>query len=441
MAQQITPVEPQTVEELLDWWLELSEDDRQAEFVALPRQDAGTLFLALEAADRAFILESQTDQERRVWMRLLAPDDAADVIQQFDEDDQPGLLSLLDFRTRAQVEALLAYQSDVAGGKMSPRYIRVQPEMTTEQAVGYLRLQAESSHELMYYAYVLDKQDTLLGVISYRDLLLAPPAKTVSEIMARDVVSVPDDMDQEEVARVLRGRALLAVPVVNAEGQMRGIITVDDVVEVERAEATEDIQKLGGVEALDMPYFRTTRYSMFRKRGGWLAVLFVGQMLTITAMGFFEDELAAAVVLALFVPLIISSGGNAGSQASTLVIRAMALGEIALNDWWAVIKREIGFGLSLGAMLALLGFIRIFAWEGMFGSYGDNFVMLGITISISVTAVVLWGTLTGATLPFILRRTGFDPASASAPLVATIVDVTGLIIYLSVAKVTLLGGF
>jgi len=441
MAQQITPVEPQTVEELLDWWLELSEDDRQAEFLALQRQDAGTLFLALEAADRAFILESQTDQERRVWMRLLAPDDAADVIQQFDEDDQPGLLNLLDFRTRAQVEALLAYQSDVAGGKMSPRYIRVQPEMTTEQAVGYLRLQAESSHELMYYAYVLDKQDTLLGVISYRDLLLAPPEKTVSEIMARDVVSVPDDMDQEEVARVLRGRALLAVPVVNAEGQMRGIITVDDVVEVERAEATEDIQKLGGVEALDMPYFRTTRYTMLRKRGGWLAVLFVGQMLTITAMGFFEDELAAAVVLALFVPLIISSGGNAGSQASTLVIRAMALGEVALNDWWAVIKREIGFGLSLGAMLALLGFVRIFAWEGMFGSYGDNFVMLGITVSISVTAVVLWGTLTGATLPFVLRRTGFDPASASAPLVATIVDVTGLIIYLSVAKVTLLGGF
>ena len=322
---------------------------------------------------------------------------------------------------------------------MNPRYVRVPPTMTAEQAVGYLRLQAQSASELIYYAYVLDQQDRLLGVVSYRDLMLARPDRQVSEIMSTDTISVPDDLDQEEVARLLRQRGLLAIPVVDAEGRMRGIVTVDDIVDVEREEATEDFQKIGGVEALDQPYFRTGLLSMLRKRGVWLVVLFVGQMLTISALGLFEDDLEEAVVLSLFLPLIISSGGNSGSQASTLIIRAMALGEVGAGDWWRVIRREALLGLALGAALASLGALRVLIGGNFLHSYGEHFVLLALTVSLSVTAVVTWGTLTGATLPFVLRRTGFDPASASAPLVATFMDVTGLVIYLSFARLILLG--
>ncbi|MQC17059.1 MAG: magnesium transporter [Chloroflexi bacterium] len=430
---------PRAAELLLDWWRDLPESEQIDAFLGLSPQEASILFLALETADRVFLLEPQTEQQKRVWLRLLEPDDAADVIQGFEEDEQDGLLSLLDFHTRSQVQALLAYRSDVAGGKMSPRYVRVPPAMTADQAVGYLRLQAQSASELIYYAYVLDREDRLLGVVSYRDLMLATPDRHVSEIMSTDTVSVLDDMDQEEVARIIRQRNLLAVPVVDGEGRMRGIVTVDDIVDVEREEATEDFQKLGGVEALDQPYFRTSTLSMLRKRGVWLVVLFVGQMLTITALGIFEDELERAVVLALFLPLIISSGGNSGSQASTLVIRAMALGEVATDDWWRVIRREIVLGLVLGAMLAGLGALRVLIGGSFLGSYGEDFVLLALTVSLSVTAVVTWGTLTGATLPFLLRRAGLDPASASAPLVATFMDVTGLLVYLSIARFVLLG--
>jgi len=430
---------PRTAETLLEWWLDLPESEQVDAFLGLNPQEAGVLFLALDTPDRVFLLEPQTEQQRRVWLRLLEPDDAADVIQGFDEEVQNSLLALLDFHTRSQVQALLAYRSDVAGGKMSPRYVRVPPSMTTEQAVGYLRLQAQSASELIYYAYVLDQQDQLLGVVSYRDLMLAPPDQRVSAIMSTDTVSVLDDMDQEEVARVIRQRGLLAVPVVDAEGRMRGIVTADDVADVEREEATEDFQKLGAVEALDQPYFRTSAVSMIRKRGVWLAVLFIGQMLTVTALGIFEDELARAVVLALFLPLIISSGGNSGSQASTLIIRAMALGEVGAGDWWRVIRREVIFGLALGTMLAALGAARVLFGGSFLHSYGEDFVLLALTVSLSVTLVVTWGTLTGASLPFLLRRFGFDPASASAPLVATFMDVTGLLIYLSIAKVILLG--
>ncbi|MDA0815173.1 MAG: magnesium transporter [Chloroflexi bacterium] len=430
---------PRSAEALLEWWQDLPESEQIDAFLGLSPQEAGILFLTVETSDRVFLLEPQTEQQKRVWLRLLEPDDAADVIQGFEEDEQGLLLALLDYHTRSQVQALLAYRSDVAGGKMSPRYVRVPPSMTAEQAIGYLRLQAQSASELIYYAYVLDREDRLLGVVSYRDLMLAPPDRQVSEIMSTDTVSVLDDMDQEEVARILRQRGLLAVPVVDHEGHMRGIVTVDDVVDVEREEATEDFQKIGGVEALDQPYFRTSALSMIRKRGGWLAVLFVGQMLTVTALGMFEGDLASAVVLALFIPIIISSGGNSGSQAATLIIRAMALGEVNGDDWWRVIRREVIFGLALGAMLAGLGALRVLIGGNFLHSYGEDFVLLALTVSLSVTAVVVWGTLTGATLPFLLRRAGFDPASASAPLVATLMDVTGLLIYLSLARIILLG--
>jgi magnesium transporter len=246
-------------------------------------------------------------------------------------------------------------------------------------------------------------------------------------------------MDQEAVARLVATHRLLAVPVLDKERRLEGIVTVDDVVEVVEEEASEDIQKFGGMEALDAPYMQITFWNMVKKRAGWLAILFVGEMLTATAMGYFEEEIAKAVVLALFVPLIISSGGNSGSQATTLVIRAMAMGEVRLRDWWRIVRRELSTGFVLGAVLAVIGAMRILLWQAIWKRYGDHFIVVALTVACSLVGVVTFGTLAGSMLPFILRKCGLDPASASAPFVATLVDVTGLVIYFTVASVIMHG--
>ncbi|HKW51306.1 MAG TPA: magnesium transporter, partial [Candidatus Eisenbacteria bacterium] len=279
----------------------------------------------------------------------------------------------------------------------------------------------------------------LLGVVSYRDLITAKTDQKIEAIMRTNLVTVPEQMDQEELGRLFATHRFLAFPVVDAEGRMKGIVTLDDIVDVVREEATEDIQKIGGTAALDAPYLRVGIGHMIRKRAGWLAVLFLGESLTATAMGYFEAEIARAVVLALFVPLVISSGGNSGSQATTLVIRAMALGEVKLRDWWRVMHREILSGLGLGAILAAIGIARITIWQALFHTYGAHHFLIAMTVAASLVGVVLWGSLVGSMLPFVLRRFGLDPATASAPFVATLVDVTGLIIYFSAAKVILSG--
>jgi magnesium transporter len=261
----------------------------------------------------------------------------------------------------------------------------------------------------------------------------------VADLMRVDPVTVTEEMDQEDVSRVVRRSGVRAVPVVTEDGKMRGIVSMDDIVDVVEEEATEDAQKFGGMEAFSEPYLQIPFRRMFRKRAGWLAVLFLGEMLTATAMARYEDEIAKAVVLALFVPLIISSGGNSGSQASTLVIRAMALGEVRLRDWWRVARRELAAGLSLGVVLGAIGCLRILLWQAVFGLYGPHFPLVAVTIFLSLIGVVLLGTLCGSLLPFGLRLLGFDPASASAPFVATVVDVSGLVIYFSVAALILRG--
>jgi magnesium transporter len=311
--------------------------------------------------------------------------------------------------------------------------------MTVDEAISYLRKQRREHVETIYYAYVLDEGQHLLGVASFRELFGAEPRRTVREVMRTDVVTVTDQQDQELVSKVLADHHLVAVPVVDSEGRMKGIVTVDDIVDVVREEATEDIQKIGGMEALDAPYMRIAFWRMIRKRGSWLSALFLGEMLTATAMGFYEKEIARAVVLALFVPLIISSGGNSGSQATTLVIRAMALGEVRIRDWWRVIRRELGAGLVLGSLLGSIGFLRIIVWQKFSPLYGEHYVLIALTVAASLIGVVTFGTLAGSLLPFVLRSLKFDPASASAPFVATLVDVTGLLIYFSVASVILRG--
>ena len=322
---------------------------------------------------------------------------------------------------------------------MNPRFARVRPEMTADEAIGYLKRQSRRQVEIIYYAYVLDGAQLLEGVVSFRDLFRAQGDARVRDLMTTDLVTIDEETDQEEASRRLAKHDLLALPVLDAQGHMKGIVTFDDIADVVEEEATEDIQKLGGSEALDEPYLAIGFLKMLKKRAGWLSALFLGEMLTATAMSHYEREIARAVLLAIFVPLIISSGGNSGSQASTLVVRALALGEVRLRDWFRVIRREAAAGLSLGAILGSIGLARILLWQRLFHLYGTHYLLVGLTVALSLVGVVLWGTLAGSTLPFILRRLGFDPASASAPFVATVVDVTGLVIYFTVAYLVLRG--
>jgi magnesium transporter len=412
--------------------------DRVRIFQQLPQAHASDVFQGLRTREQIELLLALPASERRLWIRLLAPDDAADLIQAAPAGEHEGLLAQLDAHTRREVTALLAYAEDVAGGLMSPRFARLRPEMPVDEAIAYLRLQADHV-ETIYYVYVLGADQQLLGVVTFRSLFAAPKTRTVREIMRTDVITVSADMDQEAVAALFAEYQVLALPVVDTAGHMKGIVTLDDILAVVEAEASEDIHKLGGMEALDAPYLNIGFGRMVKKRAGWLAALFLGEMLTATAMGYFEEELARAIVLALFIPLIISSGGNSGSQASTLVIRAMALGEVRLRDWWRVVRRELGAGLALGSVLGAIGMTRILLWQAIAQPYGAHYLMVALTVACSLIGVVLFGTLAGSMLPFLLRGLGFDPASASAPFVATLVDVTGLVIYFTVASIILQG--
>jgi magnesium transporter len=427
------------VDDLQDAWQVLSPDERLEGLHHLSRPEADTFFVGISSAEQAAILLAMPVAERRVWFRHLPPDDAADVIQRAPEEERQGLVDLLDEPAHREVVALLAYAEDAAGGLMSPRFARLRPEMTVDEAISYLRRQAKQRLETIYYAYVLDREQRPLGVVSFRELFAATGDTPVERVMQKKVISVPDTMDQEEVARLIQKHGFNALPVVDADGHMKGIVTLDDIVDVVEREATEDIQKLGGMEALDEPYLKVAFSRMVQKRAGWLAALFLGEMLTATAMAEFEDEIARAVVLALFVPLIISSGGNSGSQATTLVIRAMALNEVKLRDVFRVGRREFAAGAVLGLVLGAIGFFRIVIWEWVTPTYGEHYLLLAITVMASLIGVVMFGTIAGSLLPFVLRKVGLDPASASAPFVATLVDVTGLVIYFTVASFVLRG--
>jgi magnesium transporter len=431
--------EPLSLAEIRQIWPLLTFPDRIEAFELVPRDEAEDFFFGLEARDQAGVILGLPQREQRSWMRILPPDDAADLIQEAPAESRDALLALLDDPTRREVQALLAYAEDDAGGLMNPRFARLRPDATVDEAIRYLRKQMTEQPRTIYYAYVLDAEQRLLGVVSFRQLFTAPPHTRVREIMRGNPISIPEHMDQEAVSHLFSHNHLVALPVVDADGRMKGIVTVDDVVDVVQEEATEDMQKVGGVAALDAPYLQIAMLVMIRKRVGWLSALFLGEMLTASAMGFFEKEIARAVVLALFIPLIISSGGNSGSQATTLVIRAMALGQVRLRDWWRVVRREFVAGIGLGTVLAVIGFIRIVTWEHIFHTYGPQYLGVASTVAASLVGVVLWGTIAGSMLPFILRRLGFDPASASAPFVATLVDVSGLVIYFTMAAMILRG--
>ena len=425
--------------ELYEAWPILSLDEKVQGFQLLPPQEREHFFKQLSARDEAQLLQNFSSAERRNWIRALAPEDAADVIQETPPREREDLVSSIDEPLKSEVKGLLAYAEDQAGGLMSPRYARLRPSMTVEETFSYLRRDARDREKNVYYAFVVDPEERLLGVVSFRDLFSARRDQSIQDVMRRDVVTARDDLDQEALSDLFARHNLMMIPVVDAQSHIKGVVTHDDIIDVLREEATEDIHKIGGMEALEAPYLQIPLTQMIKKRGGWLAALFIGEMLTATAMGYYEDQISRAVVLALFVPLIISSGGNSGSQASTLVIRAMALKEIRVSDWWRVVRREFSAGIALGCILAIIGLVRILAWQGLFHSYGDHYMLIALTVAFSLIGVVLWGTLAGSVLPIVLRLLGFDPASASAPFVATLVDVTGLIIYFTVATLVLTG--
>jgi magnesium transporter len=437
----VEPSEGLTAAELAEAWPLLDLDERVRGLRVLPHAEASEFFLGLKSHDQSQVLCALHPHEQRLWLRQLPPDDLADLLQQVEPERRLTFFTLLDDAAKKEVSALLAYAEDAAGGLMNTRFARVRPDMTADEAIRYLRRQARDRQgiETIYYVYVLDAEQRLLGVASFRELFAASPDRLVREIMHAEVVSVPEQMDQEAVARVIAENDVLAVPVLDEQRHMKGIITHDDIQDVVQEEATEDIQKIGGTEALDQPYLQTSFPHMIRKRAGWLSALFLGETLTASAMNHFQGEIQKAVVLSLFIPLIISSGGNSGSQATTLVIRAMALGEVKLRDWWMIARRELLAGATLGSILAIIGVVRILVWQSLGLAHYPEPNLVAATVALSLIGVATWGTLAGSMLPFILKRMKFDPASASAPFVATLVDVSGLVIYFTVASVVMAG--
>lgn len=390
---------------------------------------------------RAAILEQLEPARVAEILTGLAADERTDIVQKMGLHERHLVVPRLSPEIRTELEHLLQYPVHTAGGIMTTEFVQLDTQMTVGAALRHIRSVAREK-ESIYACYVIEPETKrLLGAVSLRDLVMAELDTPLPRVMRVKPIAVNALDDQETVAQKIAKYNLLAVPVLDNDGAVVGFVTVDDVIDVLVEEGTEDILRMAAVEpgALDKPYMQVALPTMIRKRAGWLVILFLGEMLTATAMGFFEKEIERAVVLALFVPLIISSGGNSGSQASTLVIRALALSEVKLRDWWQVMRREVMSGLGLGVILGSIGFLRITAWSMFSDIYGPHWLLVALTVGVALIGIVLWGTLAGSMLPFMLRRLGFDPAASSAPFVATLVDVTGLVIYFSVAVIVLRG--
>lgn len=441
LAEMLAVLQNADIADLLD---ELPADAAARVVAAMPFDLAVQLFDEPGLEQRREIFHRLDEKIAAPLLEAMSSDEQVALIREMDEAERARLLTRLDHPTQQELALLLRYPPDTAGGIMTTEFLSVPSTWTVDHALRHIR-EVGRLKETVYAIYVVDTQNRLMHVVSLRELVSSDRQQRMSQVGARKTpIVVTPLLDREEVARIISKYDLLAVPVVEHDGRILGIVTVDDVIDVLVEEETEDVQKLGGLEALDEPYLEIGMGKMLRKRGGWLAALFLGETLTATAMAFFEAEIAQAVVLALFIPLTISSGGNSGSQATTLVIRAMALGQVQLGDWWRVVRREFAAGLALGLLLGAIGFLRIVGWE-LIGEargislYGEHYLLVALTVSLSLIGIVTWGTLIGSTLPFLLRRLGFDPASASAPFVATIVDVTGIVIYFTLAAVLLRG--
>ena len=400
---------------------------------------AVSVFKILELPTQKRIIQDLPPFKTAELLNELPPDDRTSFLSELPGNAVRELIKTLNPDERKITLSLLGYPENSVGRLMTPDYVYVYEYDSVEDVFNTIRRYAKSS-ETIDVLYVLNDKGELLDDIRIKDFIMASPDKKVSDLMDGRFISLHAEDDQEVASEVFKMNNRVALPVVSKSNKLLGIITIDDVLWVAEEEYSEDMQKIGGTQALDEPYLEMPLFKLFRKRIGWLVVLFLGEMFTATAMGYFEDEIQKAVVLALFIPLIISSGGNTGSQASTLIIQAMAVGEITISNWWRVIRRELIQGIMLGTVLGLIGFTRVIIWAKILpGLYGAHEVLIGLTVGFSLVGVVLWGTLSGSMLPMILKRCGADPAVSSAPFVATLVDVTGLIIYFSVAYLFLQG--
>jgi magnesium transporter len=400
---------------------------------------AVSVFKILDIAQQRDIIKELPPSKTAELLNALPADDRTDFLEELPKAVIRDLIKLLDPEERKITLSLLGYPEDSVGRLMTPDYVYVYLHNTVSEVFDTIRKHAKGS-ETIDVIYVIDKNGLLIDDMRIRDVILASPEKRVDEIIDGRFVSLNVQDDQEHASQVFKMNNRVALPVVDDNNILLGIVTIDDMLWVANEEFSEDMQKMGGTEALNEPYLDIPLMKLFRKRVGWLVILFLGEMLTATAMGYFEDEIAKAIVLTLFIPLIISSGGNSGSQASTLIIQAMAVGEITIADWWRVMRREISSGIMLGIVLGLIGFIRVAVWHSIAPEiYGPHWMMIGFTVGFSLIGVVLWGTLSGSMLPIFLKRLGADPAVSSAPFVATLVDVTGLVIYFSFAYFFLQG--
>lgn len=431
----ITEWTPPEIAEVIE---DVELEDRAIIFRLLPQELSTSVFEYLEIESQQQLLRSLGQVEVEAIINDMAADDRTTLFEELPGPITKQLITLLTPQERITALKLLGYPESSIGRLMTPEYIAVHEDWTVQQVLDFIRKNGDDQENLQL-VYVIDYRGRLIDDIKINKFLITSLEGKVEDLMDSTFVSLNATDDQETAIEVFRKYDREALPVVDDEGHLLGVVTVDDVLDVVEEEATEDIQKMGGTAALDEPYMDTPFFQLIRKRAGWLVILFLGEMLTATAMAYFEDELARAIVLATFIPLIISSGGNSGSQASTLVIRAMALGEISLKDWWKVMRREVLSGLTLGVILGLIGFMRIELWSTFSQIYGDHATLIGFTVALTLIGIVLWGTLAGSMLPLVLRRLGLDPATSSAPFVATLVDVTGLIIYFGVASIILHG--
>ena len=407
----------------------------------LPLETTAHIFDQPHLERAAKLIESLEPERAAGIVAAIPADRRADIFRKLPAEAHARCMAKLDGPSREALVQLIAYPPHTAGGIMTTEYLSVPATWTVEQTLQQIH-KVGSEKETVYVIYITDPDTRkLVQVVSLRQLVVSDPKATVLSIASkRPVITVTPQTDREEVARLISKYNLLAVPVLAEDRHIIGIVTVDDVIDAIIEEGTEDVQKFGGSEALDEPYLKISFGSMIKKRAGWLCALFLSEMLTASAMQHYQGEIEKAVVLSLFIPLIMSSGGNSGSQATSLIIRALALREVGLGDWWKIARRELPAGLTLGAILGCIGFIRIFVWQKLgFFNYGVNWLGIATTVSLALVAIVTWGSMTGSMLPFVLKKLKFDPATASAPFVATLVDVTGLIIYFSIAFLVLRG--
>ncbi len=435
---------PQTEEmhpaDLADVAEALPEEAVRAFIFALPKGRAAEVLEYLDEELRTQVLEELTAREAASIVAEMDPDERADALEELDEETADEILAELTPADKAETERLLEYDPYTAGGLMTTEFVSVDESLTVEEALRSVRTMARAGRrEAMYTIYTTDSNGRLRGVMSLRELLAAAEGTHISELAWSEVVSVAPETPQEEVSQVTSNYDLVALPVVDAQQRLLGVVTVDDVIDVIQEEQTEDAQKFGGMEALEEPYMQVGLLQNVRKRAGWLSILAISEMLTASAMAHYQSDIDHAPMLAQFIPLVMSSGGNSGSQATSLIIRAMALGEVRLSDWWRIVLRELPAGLILGAILGTMAFARIMTWHALGLFDYKNPLGMATAVGFALVGIVTFGSLTGSMLPFVLRRLGFDPASASAPFVATLVDVTGISIYFTVAFMVLRG--